>query len=105
MLSTFNDNNESKNSLASGRILNMLNNFLQQALLLVPAIILMILFSMENTFHKRLAQTGDTMSLDQLAFVAKIAFAVINGLWQQDTITDLIVSKEDMTTKRLSMIP
>jgi hypothetical protein len=45
------------------------------------------------------------MGLNQLAFVVKIAFAVINGLWQQDTITDLIVSKEEMTTKRLSMIP
>jgi hypothetical protein len=46
MLSTTNDSNESKNSLASGRILNFLNNSLHEALLLVPAIILMILFQM-----------------------------------------------------------
>jgi hypothetical protein len=43
MLSTMNDNNESKNSLVSGRILNVLNYSLQQALVLVPAIMLMIL--------------------------------------------------------------
>jgi hypothetical protein len=39
-----NDSNESKNSLASGRILNYLNNSLQEDLLLVAAIILLILF-------------------------------------------------------------
>jgi hypothetical protein len=36
--------NESKNLLVSGRIFNFLNNYLQEALLLVPAIILMIFF-------------------------------------------------------------
>jgi hypothetical protein len=46
MLSTTNDDNESKNSLAGRRILNFLNNYLQEALFLVPAIILMILFWM-----------------------------------------------------------
>jgi hypothetical protein len=45
-LSTTNDNNESKNSLSSGRILNFLNNSLHEALLLVPAIIPMIFFWM-----------------------------------------------------------
>jgi hypothetical protein len=44
MLSTTDDNNESKNSLASGRILNFLNKSLHEALLLVPAIILMFSF-------------------------------------------------------------
>jgi hypothetical protein len=48
LLSTTNDNSESKNSLASGRILNFLNSFLHEALLLVPAIILMIFFWMKN---------------------------------------------------------
>jgi hypothetical protein len=46
MLSTTNDDNESKHSLTSGRILNFLNNSLHEALLLVPAIILMIFFWM-----------------------------------------------------------
>jgi hypothetical protein len=36
--------NDSKNSLASERILNFLSKYLQEALHLVPAIILMILF-------------------------------------------------------------
>jgi hypothetical protein len=45
-----NDNNESKNSLARGRILNFLNNSLHEALLLVPAIIPMIFFWMQNSF-------------------------------------------------------
>jgi hypothetical protein len=38
------NHNESKNLLASGRILNFINNTLQEALLLAGAIILMILF-------------------------------------------------------------
>jgi hypothetical protein len=42
MLSTTNDTNESKNSLASGRILNFLNNSIKEAVLLLPAIIPMI---------------------------------------------------------------
>jgi hypothetical protein len=46
MLSITNNNNESKNSLASGRMLNFLKNSLQEALLLPPDIILMILFWM-----------------------------------------------------------
>jgi hypothetical protein len=37
MLSTTNDNNESKKLLASGRIFNFLNNSVHEALLLVPA--------------------------------------------------------------------
>jgi hypothetical protein len=46
MLSTMHDNNENKNLLASGRTLNLLNNSVQEAFLLMPAIILMILFWM-----------------------------------------------------------
>jgi hypothetical protein len=42
-VATTNGNNENKNSLASGRILNFLNSFLQEALLLAPAIILIII--------------------------------------------------------------
>jgi hypothetical protein len=45
MLSTTNEN-ESNSSLASGKILNFLNNSLQEDHLLVTAIILMILFWM-----------------------------------------------------------
>jgi len=48
MLSTTNDDNESKYSLANGRILNFLNNSLQEALLLVPDIVLTISFSLNN---------------------------------------------------------
>jgi hypothetical protein len=48
MLSTTDDDNESKNLLANGRILNFLSNSLHEALLLVPAIILMIFFWMQN---------------------------------------------------------
>jgi hypothetical protein len=44
MLSTTNDGNESRNSLESGRILNVLSNFLQETLLLGAAIIRMIIF-------------------------------------------------------------
>jgi hypothetical protein len=40
------DNNGSKNSPAGGRILKFLNNSLQEALLLAPASVLMILFWM-----------------------------------------------------------
>jgi hypothetical protein len=47
MLSTTNEN-ESNSSLASGKILNFLNNSLQKDHLLVTAIILMILFWMYN---------------------------------------------------------
>jgi hypothetical protein len=39
-----NEDNECKNLLASGQILNFLNNSFQEALLLVLAIILMIVF-------------------------------------------------------------
>jgi hypothetical protein len=42
-LSTVNDNYENKNLLAGGKILNFLDNSLQEAFLLVPAIILMTL--------------------------------------------------------------
>jgi hypothetical protein len=41
-----NENGESKNSLAGGKILNFLNNSLQQAVLLAAAIILMIFYWM-----------------------------------------------------------
>jgi hypothetical protein len=42
MLSTTNDDNVGMNLLASGRILNFLNSSPHEALLLVPAVILMI---------------------------------------------------------------
>jgi hypothetical protein len=44
MLSTTNDSNENRYSLESGRILNVLSNFLQETLLLAAAIIRMIIF-------------------------------------------------------------
>jgi uncharacterized membrane protein len=49
MLSTTKDSNESRNSLARGSILNFLNSFLQDTLILTPAIVLMIFFWMINT--------------------------------------------------------
>jgi hypothetical protein len=50
MLSATYDSNESKNSLASGRILNFSNNSLQEALDLAAAIIVMILFGCKIFF-------------------------------------------------------
>jgi hypothetical protein len=46
VLSTIYDSSESKNLLASGRILNFLNNNVQEALLSLPAIIIKIFYLM-----------------------------------------------------------
>jgi hypothetical protein len=45
-----NDNNENKNSLASGRKSDFLNKYLKVAFLLMAAIILMILFGCKVLF-------------------------------------------------------
>jgi hypothetical protein len=66
MLSTTNDNNESKNLLAGGRTLNFLNNSLQKAVFLMNAIILMILFRYKIRFLLSAEFPPKTMSCDMM---------------------------------------